>query len=252
MNIVAPHPWNVQPKEASRIQRDLSQRLSTRFDPHRVKVVAGVDVGMKGDLARAVIAALSYPDLVLLESQTAEQPVEFPYIPGLLAFREGPAILRAMAKLSIEPDLFIFDGQGIAHPRRMGIATHIGIIIDHPSIGCAKSRLCGVHRDPGLEKGSIEDLHDKGELVGAVVRTRTGVKPVFVSVGHKIDLATAIDFVLKCCGRYRLPEPIRWAHKLAANPEAARDQEFQQTPQQRSFLDELWNQGTQENQRGRG
>jgi len=215
------------------------QRLSTHFDPAPVKVVAGVDVSVKSNVARAAIVALSYPDLSLLQVRTAEGAAEFPYIPGLLSFREAPVILKAMAKLSIEPDLFIFDGQGIAHPRRMGIATHIGIIIDRPSIGCAKSRLCGIHRDPGQERGSIEDLHDKGELIGAVVRTRTKVKPVFVSVGYRIDLPTAVDFVLKCCQGYRLPEPTRWAHKSAVNPEVAGDQEFKQTPQQRSFLDEL-------------
>ena len=230
MNIEAQHPWNVKPKEAFRIQRDLIQHLSTRFDRRRVEVVAGVDVGIKEDVARAVVAALSYPHLALLEFQTAEQPVEFPYIPGLLAFREGPVILKAMAKLSVQPDLFIFDGQGIAHPRRMGIATHIGITIDRPSIGCAKSRLCGVHEDPGLEKGSIEDLHHNGELIGAVVRTRAKVKPVYVSVGHNIDRPSAIDFVLRCCPAYRLPEPIRWAHKLAANPAAADDEKSGPVP----------------------
>ncbi len=251
MNIAAPHPWNVQPKEAFRIQRDLSQRLSAHFDQHRVEVVAGVDVGIKDGMARAVVAVLTYPHLVPLESQIAEQPIEFPYIPGLLAFREGPVILRTMAKLSAKPDLFIFDGQGIAHPRRMGIATHIGIIIDRPSIGCAKSRLCGAHRDPGLERGSTEDLHHKGELIGAVVRTRTKVKPVFVSMGHMIDLTTAVDFILRCCRGYRLPEPLRWAHKLAADPEAAGNEKFQQIPRQGSFSDEPWDQGAQESQRER-
>jgi deoxyribonuclease V len=152
-----------------------------------------------------------------VEYAIATRPATFPYIPGLLSFREGPVILDAMNKLSAAPDLLIFDGQGVAHPRRLGIASHIGLLLDLPSIGCAKSRLCGQHEEPGLERGSHVPLMDKGETIGSVVRTRSGVKPVFVSVGHRLDLRTSVEYVLACCRGYRLPETTRRAHLMASS-----------------------------------
>jgi deoxyribonuclease V len=166
-------------------------------------------------MAKAAVVVLDYPDLTPVDQSTAEQPVQFPYIPGLLAFREGPVVLEALEKLVTEPDLLIFDAQGLAHPRRMGLATHIGLIIDRSSIGCAKSRLCGTHHEPGPERGAYTHLRDGNEIIGAVVRSRSQVQPVYVSVGHKIDLETAINYVLNCCRGYRLPETTRWAHRVA-------------------------------------
>ena len=215
MKIVCPHPWNVSPAEALEIQRRLSAKVSKERSFEEVRTVAGVDVGFKGEVARAAVVVLSYPQLRPLDYSVAEVAVEFPYIPGLLAFREGPSVLAALEKLTIEPDLFIFDAQGLAHPRRMGLATHIGIIIDKPSIGCAKSRLCGRHHQPGPERGSYVHLYDDDEVIGAVVRTRTGVKPLYVSIGHRIDLQSAIEYVLSCCRDHRLPETTRYAHRVA-------------------------------------
>ena len=215
MKIVCPHPWNVSPAEAMEIQRQLRGKVSKERSFGEVHTVAGVDVGFKGEVARAAVVVLSYPELQPLDYSVAELPVEFPYIPGLLSFREGPSVLAALEKLATEPDLFIFDAQGLAHPRRMGLASHIGIIIDRPSIGCAKSRLCGTHHEPGPERGSYVHLYDDDEVIGAVVRTRTGVKPLYVSIGHRIDLESAIEYVLGCCRNHRLPETTRYAHRVA-------------------------------------
>ena len=215
MKVVRLHEWNVSPSEAMEIQQQLRDRVSTERDLGQVNTVAGVDVSFKGDVARAAVVILSYPELAPLDYSLAELPVEFPYIPGLLAFREAPAVLAALEKLKTEPDLFIFDAQGLAHPRRMGLATHLGVIIDRPSIGCAKSRLCGHHHEPGPERGSYTYLYDGEEIIGAVVRTQTGVSPLYVSIGHKVDLPTAIEYVLSCCTKYRLPETTRYAHRVA-------------------------------------
>jgi deoxyribonuclease V len=184
--------------------------------------VAGIDVGIKDGLARAAVVVLTLPQLELIEQACAERPATFPYVPGLLSFREAPAILDALATLTHIPDVLIFDGQGYAHPRRMGIATHIGVLLDHPAIGCAKSRLCGTYQEPGLDRGSRTWLRDGEETIGAVVRTRTRVKPVFVSVGHRVSLPTAIDTVLRCGGGYRLPEPTRRAHRVASGKACTR------------------------------
>lgn len=215
MRIVSPHRWDVSPSEAMEIQQELRRRVSTERTFDRVNSVAGVDVAIKGEVAKAAIVVLSYPELTPLDYSLAELPVEFPYIPGLLAFREAPAVLAALEKLKTEPELFIFDAQGLAHPRRMGLATHLGVIIDRPSIGCAKSRLCGEHHEPGSERGSYTYLYDGDEIIGAVVRTKTGVSPLYVSIGHKVDLPTAIEYVLGCCTKYRLPETTRYAHRVA-------------------------------------
>jgi len=180
-----------------------------------VTTVAGVDAGYRDDMARAAVVVLTYPGLEVTDYATADRPVTFPYIPGLLTFREAPAVLDAMEKLTTLPDLLIFDGQGIAHPRRLGIASHIGVLLDMPAIGCAKSRLCGRHEEPDSEKGSHVPLIHNGDIIGAVTRTRNNVKPVFVSPGHRIDLPTSVEYVLSCCRKYRLPETTRQADHLA-------------------------------------
>ncbi len=231
MKITTPHPWQVSTTEAKEIQRELREKISLQADFGEVRMVAGVDVGMKGDMAQAAIVVLSYPDLAVLEQSVAEEQAAMPYIPGLLAFREAPAILAACEKLTLEPDLFIFDGQGIAHPRRMGIASHVGVILDRPSIGCAKSRLWGKHHEPAAQAGSYVHLYDGEDIIGAVLRTRDKVSPVYVSIGHRIDLETGIDYVLGCCRKYRLPEPIRYAHRAASGEQLSTQGE------QQSFLD---------------
>ena len=215
MKIVSPHRWDVSPSEAMEIQQELRNKVSTERTPDQINTVAGVDVSFKGDVAKAAIVVLSYPGLTPVDYSLAELPVEFPYIPGLLAFREAPTVLAALEKLKTEPDLFMFDAQGLAHPRRMGLATHLGVIIDRPSIGCAKSRLCGSHHEPGPERGSYTNLYDGDEIIGAVVRTQTGVSPLYISIGHKVDLPSAIEYVLNCCTNYRLPETTRHAHRVA-------------------------------------
>ncbi|NIV34892.1 MAG: deoxyribonuclease V, partial [Anaerolineae bacterium] len=180
-----------------------------------VRTAAGVDVSIRGRMARTAVVVLELTSLEPVDCAVDEAPVTFPYIPGLLTFREGPSVLRALERLSIWPDVFLFDGQGIAHPRRIGLAAHMGVILDHPSIGCAKSRLTGTHAEPGDDVGTWEPLTDGDEIIGAVVRSRAGVKPLYVSTGHRVDLPTAIDLVLRCTRGYRLPETTRYAHKVA-------------------------------------
>jgi deoxyribonuclease V len=216
------HPWTVSPKEAAQLQIELRDRLELSWDGRKVRTVGGVDVGFKDGRARAAVVVLSYPELASIEGVVAEAKITFPYIPGLLTFREGPAILTAWAKLRERPDLLLFDGQGIAHPRGMGIAAHVGLWLQHPSIGVAKSRLYGRHVPPGPNRGDAAELldeHDSSEMIGAVLRTRTNVKPLYVSPGHLIDVAHAVEFALSCCTRYRLPEPTRRAHRVAGGAE---------------------------------
>lgn len=215
MKVPTLHKWDLSTADAIAVQKDLRARLVTENELTEVRTVAGVDMSTASQRAHAAIVVLSFPELQPLETAAADLPLSFPYVPGLLAFREGPAVLAAIERLQIEPDLFMFDGQGLAHPRRMGIASHIGVIIDKPSIGCAKSLLCGEHGQVGPEVGDYSEIHHKGEVVGAVLRTRHGVKPVYISIGHRTDLATAISYVLRCGGGYRLPEPTRWAHRVA-------------------------------------
>jgi deoxyribonuclease V len=201
------------------VQNELRQRLVLAWDGRPVATVGGVDVSLPADRARAAIVVLSYPALQPLEAVTAEVPLTFPYVPGLLSFREGPAILAAWAKLGQKPDLLLFDGQGIAHPRGLGIAAQMGLWLDRPTIGVAKSRLYGRHAPPGPERGDQAPLLSQGKpptLIGAVLRTRPGTNPLFISPGHLMDVPTAVEFTLACVTRYRLPEPTRWAHKVAA------------------------------------
>ncbi len=209
------HSWDKSSQDARRLQMKLATHVIRKNRLGAVKTVAGIDVGIKGDMACAAVVMLNFPGLDIAAQSTATRRVTCPYIPGLLSFREGPVILDAFDRLEHKPDLLIFDGQGIAHPSRLGIASHIGLLSDLPSIGCAKSRLCGQYQEPGVERGSHVLLMDHGEAIGAIVRTRTNVKPVFVSIGHRVDLQTCIDVVLACCRGYRLPETTRLAHRLA-------------------------------------
>lgn len=220
MQLKLDHPWNLTPAEAIALQRALRGRIMTEDRLGPVQRVAGVDVGFEdqGAVTRAAVAVLSYPQLALLETAVARRPTRFPYLPGLLSFREIPAVLDALEKLVTLPDLLLCDGQGIAHPRRLGIAAHLGLLMDIPTIGVAKTRLWGTHGKVPEERGSWTPLWDKDEMIGAVLRTRVGVKPLFISPGHRISLATAIDVVLGCTTRYRLPETTRHAHRLASGP----------------------------------
>ena len=194
-------------------------------DPAAVRLVAGVDisVGPRGSNAgRAAVVVLAWPSLVPVEQAIHEGPVPFPYVPGLLSFREMPLILPAFERLRTVPDLILVDGQGVAHPRRFGIAAHLGVWLDRPAIGCAKSRLSGVPAGPlADERGSRVALQDRGELVGYEVRTRSGVKPLYISPGHRVGYEEAADWVLRLTTRYRLPEPTRLAHQAAAGQSVA-------------------------------
>jgi deoxyribonuclease V len=180
--------------------------------------VAGVDVGFEtgGTVTRAAVAVLGYPELELLETAIARRPTAFPYVPGLLSFRELPAVLEALARLREPPDLLLCDGQGFAHPRRLGIASHLGLLVDIPSIGVAKTRLYGSHDAVPDSRGAWTPLRANEEIIGAVLRTRPGTAPLYISSGHRISLETAIEYVMRCCTRYRLPETTRWAHRLAS------------------------------------
>ncbi len=202
-------------EEAKRLQKELSKKVKITPFEKEIFYVGGVDVCIKDDMGLACVVVMDYPYLKKVDVGIAKRKINCPYIPGFLSFREGPIIVDAIKRLRIEPDVFIFDGQGIAHPRGIGIASHVGILLDIPTIGCAKSILCGTYKEPGIEKGSWSPLLYKGEKVGAVLRTRKNVKPVIVSVGHKIELEQCIRIVLNCCTKYRLPEPVRQAHIIA-------------------------------------
>ncbi|BCX81960.1 deoxyribonuclease V [Methylomarinovum caldicuralii] len=213
------HPWDVTPREAIAIQQRLRRFVRLEDDlPEPVETVAGIDVGFKNEnrITRAAVAVLDFPSLQLLAHSSAETPTAFPYIPGLLSFREIPAVLRALEKLPRLPELLLCDGQGIAHPRRFGIASHLGVLLDHPTIGVGKTRLIGSHGPVPDEKGAWVPLEDNGEIIGAVVRTRKGVKPLYISPGHRLSIESAVRWVLACTTRYKLPETTRWAHRLAS------------------------------------
>jgi deoxyribonuclease V len=214
MKITPLHPWNLTPKEAIEIQKNLSARIVRENDLKTVRYVAGADmaVSKNPDMAYAGVVVLSFPELQIVETRQAVLKLTFPYIPGLLAFRESPALLKAFEKLRIEPDLVMIDGQGLAHPRGFGIACHIGLWLDKPTLGCAKSRLFGNHRPPPLKRGGWTPLTgNHNEVIGAVVRTKDKTNPVYVSIGHKIDLLSAIQYSLACAQGYRIPEPTRQA-----------------------------------------
>lgn len=215
------HPWDLSPKEAIALQHELRKFVRVKDAFGEIRTVAGVDVGFErsNTVTRAAVAVLSFPSLKLLDSAIARQPTRFPYVPGLLSFREIPAVLEAMEQLADLPDMLLCDGQGIAHPRRLGIATHLGLLLDLPAIGVGKSRLIGSHEEPGVEKGQWQPLFDKGEEIGCVLRSRSGVKPLYISPGHRVGLRSAREWVMRCLTRYRLPETTRWAHRLASGPD---------------------------------
>jgi deoxyribonuclease V len=208
------HRWDVSPTEAIEIQQQLRSQLNLQSEPERIETVAGIDVSYdKGsDVLFAAIVVMRVADLQVLDTAGTTAVVPFPYIPGLLSFRECPAVLHAWEKLKVKPDCLLCDGQGIAHPRRFGIASHLGVWLDLPSIGCAKSLLVGEYREPGAKQGSTAPLVHRKEQVGVMLRTKDNTGPVFVSQGHKISLTRAIEIVLACCTKYRIPEPTRQAH----------------------------------------
>ena len=218
MNIQPRHAWTVSLPEAIALQQQLRAEVVSEDRLSTVRYVAGIDVGFEkeGDITRAAVAVLCFPSLELIESTIARRPTTFPYVPGLLSFREVPAVLDALEQLTITPQLLLCDGQGVAHPRRFGIACHLGVLTGLPSIGVAKSRLIGTHAEVAMHKGAWQPLYDKHDVIGAVLRTRAGVRPLYVSIGHCISLPAAIDYVLRCTTRYRLPETTRAAHKLAS------------------------------------
>ena len=217
MKVDGIHGFDLSPPQARRLQEELASRVvaGPALDLQGVRRVAGADVSTEGDMAYATVAVLDFPGLSVVEVQGFEAPLRFPYVPGLLSFRELPSVVGALEKVEAEVDALILDAQGIAHPRRMGLASHLGIFLDVPTVGCAKSLLVGSFQETGREKGSATDLVHRGEVVGRVVRTRDGVSPVYVSVGNGIDLASSVELVLACCTKYRLPETTRRAHDAA-------------------------------------
>jgi deoxyribonuclease V len=212
------HSWDLSPSEAIALQGKLRQKvvLFDQFTPP--ERIAGVDVGFEsnGKITRAAIAVLDFPGLEPVEQVIAREPTRFPYIPGLLSFREVPTILKAFEELTQLPDMLLCDGQGYAHPRRFGLACHLGLLLDIPAIGVAKSRLIGKHEALPVEKGAWVPLIDKEETIGAVVRTRTGVNPLYISTGHRVSLQSAIYYVMAATTRFKLPETTRAAHRLAS------------------------------------
>ncbi|HEY9879610.1 MAG TPA: deoxyribonuclease V [Leptolyngbyaceae cyanobacterium] len=220
MQINFPDAWPTSAEAAIALQKQLrTQVITTDQLPDSIRTVAGVDAGFEeeGTVTRAAVVVLTFPDLVPIDEVLVRRPTTFPYVPGLLSFREVPAVLDALAALKTDPDLILVDGQGIAHPRRLGIASHLGLLIDHPTIGVAKSRFIGTHDPVPSEKGAWVPLMDKGDRIGAVLRSRTGVNPLYISPGHRISLQTALDYVLRCTTRYRLPETTRLADRLSSS-----------------------------------
>lgn len=221
MQINQPESWPTTVEEALQVQRQLRDQVIIEDQLGPIEYVAGVDVGFEEDgaVTRAAVAVLRLSDLQLQDQAIARRPTTFPYIPGFLSFREIPAVLDALAQLETPPGMLLCDGQGYAHPRRLGIACHLGLLTDIPSIGVAKSWLIGKHDPLPEERGAWQPLHDHGEVIGAVLRTRENTKPLYISSGHRISLTTAIDYVMRCTPKYRLPETTRWAHKLASGKE---------------------------------
>lgn len=211
------HPFGLSPADARRLQEELAPRVTAGppLDLESVEYVAGADVSTEGNRAYATVAVLSFPELSVVEVRGFEAPLEFPYVPGLLSFREAPSVAGALKKVETPVDAVIFDAQGLAHPRRLGLASHLGLFLDVPVVGCAKSRLIGDFEEPGPEKGDATDLTHRGEVIGRVLRTRDRVSPVFVSVGNGVDLDSAVELILACCPKYRLPETTRQAHEAA-------------------------------------
>jgi deoxyribonuclease V len=216
MQITPLHAWNVPPEEAIDLQNQLASRLiDAPIDIAAIKLVAGVDVSVQNEISQAAVVVLSYPDLQPIETVRAHQPTSYPYIPGLLTFREGEVLVKAFEQLQSVPDVFIFDGMGRIHPRKMGIAAHMGLWLDRPTIGCGKTHFLGTYVEPGNERGDFSPLMYKKEQLGVILRTRPKVKPVYISAGHRMILADAVALTMACTPKYRLPQPIRAAHLAA-------------------------------------
>ena len=209
--------WPTTLAAAQQIQEQLRHQVITEDQFGPITTIAGIDAGYEGDQAKAAVVVLAYPSLEPLAYTLAYAPAPLPYIPGYLSFREAPAVLKALEQIAITPDMLMLDGQGIAHPRRLGIAAHVGVLTNIPAIGCAKSILVGRHAPLPDERGAVMPLLDRGEQIGAVLRSRTGVKPLYISIGHRISLPTALDIVMSCLTKYRLPETTRAADGLASH-----------------------------------
>jgi deoxyribonuclease V len=220
--LTIPEPaWPKTPADAVALQKEMRPRVALKNGFGKIKTIAGVDVSydIKADTSRAVIALLDYENLSLLQSVVVDAPTSFPYVPGLLSFREIPVVLKALRKLEKLPDVLMVDGQGIAHPRRLGIAAHLGVLLDWPTLGVAKSRLTGSYKEPGAEAGSMADLTDKGERLGTVLRSKAKTNVLFISPGHKVDFDSALEITQHCLRGYRLPEPTRIADKISKQRE---------------------------------
>ncbi|MBL8147337.1 MAG: deoxyribonuclease V [Anaerolineae bacterium] len=222
MNVSPLHDWNLTPTEAIALQKQMAAQVrpDDPFDRTAVRLVAGVDVSVKRDehgqrQSRAAVVVLTFPEMAIIETVRWQIPTPYPYIPGLLTFREGPVLAEAFRQLRHEPDVFVFDGMGIIHPRRIGIAAHMGLWLERPTIGVGKTHLLGDYETPPDERGAWSPLIDHDQLLGAVLRTRERVKPIYVSAGHRMNLPAALEIVMACTRHYRLPEPIRAAHKAA-------------------------------------
>ena len=216
-----PHRWDVSPGEAVALQRGLAAEVRAEPLSLPVETVAGIDVSIRGDLAQAAVVVLRFPELDVIDRAIWRAEVPFPYVPGLLSFREMPVILPALERLAVRPDVLMTDSQGLAHPRRFGLACHLGVMLDRPTLGVAKSLFVGTYDEPAVAKGSRAALVDKktGDVLGTVLRTRTRIKPVYVSIGHRITLEEAVDLTLACSPRYKIPEPTRQAHLLSRDPD---------------------------------
>ena len=211
------HRWDLQPAEARALQQELAERVRFRPLPATFEILGAADIAYVAATNQLVAAMVTFqwPDLTLIESSHVVAPITFPYIPCLLSFREVPSLLEAHHKLQRPPEVLLCDGQGIAHPRRFGLASHLGLCLDIPTVGCAKKLLCGKHEDLELRRGCATPLRHKGEVVGWVFRSRDGVKPIYISPGHLSDLESSRDIIHRCLSRFRIPEPLRQAHNLA-------------------------------------
>jgi deoxyribonuclease V len=226
MRVLKLHEWDVSTSEARQLQRGLATSVvRSRCLVLPPRYIAGVDVSIDRvrRRGRAAVVVLSFPALTPVEVQITEGEVAWPYVPGLLSFREMPLVLAACEKVRIAPDMVLVDGHGIAHPRRFGLASHLGFFLDVPTVGCAKSLLCGTHQPLARERGATAPIVDQGEVVGAVVRTKDDVRPIYVSIGHRCGFADAVESVLQCTGTYRLPEPTRLAHRAAGGMTTSQD-----------------------------
>ncbi|KPK97404.1 MAG: hypothetical protein AMJ95_09195 [Omnitrophica WOR_2 bacterium SM23_72] len=211
------HPWNLRPRQAIKLQQGLRKKIILKKLNSNVKLIAAADAAFKKGRAIGAVAVFSYPELEMVESVRKSAKISYPYIPGLLTFREGPVLEKCFRALKSEPEVIMFDGQGLAHPRHMGIATHLGLLLDKPTIGCAKTRLCGRYTQPKVKRGAFSYLLDKRKRkIGVVLRTKYGVRPVFVSAGYKIDLRSSMAIILRCAKKFRIPEPLRIAHQMTS------------------------------------